>query len=159
MTKQVNVAIIGLGFGAEFIPIYQKHPNANMYAICQRSEKKLHEVGDAFGVAKRYTKFEDVLKKKYPQAKTADKGFVKILTEDERKQYTELRDRSRMLTESAPRYRPMAYAVSEVTPPQVPEIASTYVLAGGDLAGLQKWLSDNGYAIRPEVSAARAACA
>jgi len=31
-----NVAIIGLGFGAEFIPIYQKHPNANMYAICRR---------------------------------------------------------------------------------------------------------------------------
>jgi hypothetical protein len=27
-------------------------------------------------------------------------------------------------------------------------------LAGGDLAGLQKWLSDNGYAIRPAVSAA-----
>lgn len=25
-------------------------------------------------------------------------------------------------------------------------------LAGGDLTGLQKWLSDNGYAIRPEVS-------
>jgi hypothetical protein len=25
-------------------------------------------------------------------------------------------------------------------------------LAGGDVAGLQKWLSDNGYAIRPEVS-------
>src|SRR6267143_6292686 len=65
MAKQkVNVAIIGLGFGAEFIPIYQKHPNANMYAICQRTEKKLHEVGDAFGVAKRFTKFEDVLKDK-----------------------------------------------------------------------------------------------
>ncbi|OBA83387.1 hypothetical protein A9W99_08650 [Mycobacterium sp. 1164966.3] len=27
-------------------------------------------------------------------------------------------------------------------------------LAGGDLAGLQKWLADNGYAIRPNVSAA-----
>ncbi|MDT5350237.1 MAG: hypothetical protein QOH91_3524 [Mycobacterium sp.] len=27
-------------------------------------------------------------------------------------------------------------------------------LAGGDLAGLQKWLADNGYAIRPAVSAA-----
>ena len=24
--KKVNVAIIGLGFGAEFIPIYQKTP-------------------------------------------------------------------------------------------------------------------------------------
>ena len=62
MAKQkVNVAIIGLGFGAEFIPIYQKHPNANMYAICQRTEKKLNEIGDAFGVAKRYSRYEDVL--------------------------------------------------------------------------------------------------
>jgi len=32
--KQFNVAIIGLGFGAEFIPIYQNHPHAEMYAIC-----------------------------------------------------------------------------------------------------------------------------
>ena len=35
MTK-FNVAMIGLGFGAEFIPIYQAHPQANVYAICQR---------------------------------------------------------------------------------------------------------------------------
>jgi predicted dehydrogenase len=59
--KQVNVAIIGLGFGAEFIPIYQHHPNARMYAICQRSQTKLDEVGDALNVEKRYTKYEDVL--------------------------------------------------------------------------------------------------
>lgn len=59
--KQVKVAIIGLGFGSEFIPIYQRHPNAEMYAICQRSEEKLNEVGDAHGVEKRYTKYEDVL--------------------------------------------------------------------------------------------------
>jgi predicted dehydrogenase len=56
-----NVAIIGLGFGAEFIPIYQKHPNANMYAICRRDQAQLDKVGDAFGVGKRYTKYEDVL--------------------------------------------------------------------------------------------------
>lgn len=59
--KQVNVAIIGLGFGAEFIPIYQRHPNVNMYAVCQRSEGKLNEVADSFGIEKRYTKYEDVL--------------------------------------------------------------------------------------------------
>ena len=35
--RKVRVAIIGLGFGAEFIPIYQNHPHAEMYAICQRS--------------------------------------------------------------------------------------------------------------------------
>jgi len=58
---KINVAIVGLGFGAEFIPIFQKHPNANMYAICQRTQQKLAEVGDAFGVEKRYTSYEDVL--------------------------------------------------------------------------------------------------
>jgi predicted dehydrogenase len=60
--KKVNVAIVGLGFGAEFIPIYQLHPNANMYAICQRNAAKLDAVGDAFNVAVRYTEFADVLK-------------------------------------------------------------------------------------------------
>jgi predicted dehydrogenase len=59
--KKVNVAIIGLGFGAEFIPIYQRHPNAHLHAICQRSETKLQQIGDAFGVEKRYTRFADVL--------------------------------------------------------------------------------------------------
>jgi predicted dehydrogenase len=62
MSKQkVNVAIIGLGFGAEFIPIYQRHPQANMYAICQRNKQKLDEVGNAFKIEKRYQKYEDVL--------------------------------------------------------------------------------------------------
>lgn len=59
--KPVKVAMIGLGFGAEFIPIYQRHPDAEVYAICQRNEQKLHEVGDRFGIEKRYTNFEDVL--------------------------------------------------------------------------------------------------
>jgi len=58
---QVNVAIVGLGFGAEFIPIYQAHPKANMYAICRRNEAKLNEIGDAFEVAKRYTSYEKLL--------------------------------------------------------------------------------------------------
>jgi len=59
--KQINIAIVGLGFGAEFIPIYQKHPLANMYAICQRNEEKLNEIGDAFGVAVRYTDYDELL--------------------------------------------------------------------------------------------------
>ena len=60
--KKVNVAVVGLGFGAEFIPIYQRHPNANMYAICQRNAKKLQQIGDAFKIEKRYELYEDVLK-------------------------------------------------------------------------------------------------
>ena len=39
--KKVRVAIVGLGFGAEFIPIYQNHPDAEMYAICRRNKAEL----------------------------------------------------------------------------------------------------------------------
>ncbi len=60
--KKINIAIVGLGFGAEFIPIYQKHPLANMYAICQRDEAKLNAIGDAFGIEKRYSNYDDLLK-------------------------------------------------------------------------------------------------
>ena len=35
----IRVAIIGLGFGAEFIPIYQNYPGAEMYAICRRDQQ------------------------------------------------------------------------------------------------------------------------
>ncbi len=62
MTKKINVAIVGLGFGAEFIPIYKKHPNANMYAICQRTRSRLDEVGDAFKVDVRYTDYDELLR-------------------------------------------------------------------------------------------------
>ena len=38
--KKIRVAIVGLGFGAEFIPIYQAHPDAEMVAICRRNKKE-----------------------------------------------------------------------------------------------------------------------
>ncbi|SDM48497.1 Predicted dehydrogenase [Catalinimonas alkaloidigena] len=61
MNQSINIAIVGLGFGAEFIPIYQQHPHAHMYAICQRNAEKLHAIGDAFGIEKRYTDFNQLL--------------------------------------------------------------------------------------------------
>jgi len=56
--------LVGLGFGAEFIPLYQKHPDAECYAICQRDKGKLNKVGDLFKVERRFTRFEDLLKTK-----------------------------------------------------------------------------------------------
>ena len=58
---QANVAMIGLGFGAEFIPIYQAHPQANVAALCRRNEAELNQCGDQFGIETRYTNYEDVL--------------------------------------------------------------------------------------------------
>jgi predicted dehydrogenase len=60
--KRINVAIVGLGFGAEFIPIYQRHPHANLYAICQRTRAKLDAVGDAFSVETRYDDFNELIR-------------------------------------------------------------------------------------------------
>jgi len=58
---KLDIAIIGLGFGKEFIPIYQLHTATNMYAICQRSKAKLDETGDQFGIGKRYQSFDELI--------------------------------------------------------------------------------------------------
>src|SRR4029450_14015785 len=62
MAKKVRVAIVGLGFGAEFIPIYQEHPDAEMAAICRRNKAELDRCGDQFGTKKRYPEIADLLK-------------------------------------------------------------------------------------------------
>ena len=59
--KQVNVAMIGLGFGSEFIPIYQAHPNANVLAICRRNEAELKKSADQFDIERCYTDFDAAL--------------------------------------------------------------------------------------------------
>jgi predicted dehydrogenase len=61
-TKKVRVAIVGLGFGAEFIPIYQAHPNAEVAAICRRNKAELDKCGERFKLKKRYTDFNELLK-------------------------------------------------------------------------------------------------
>lgn len=60
--RKVRVAIVGLGFGAEFIPIYQAHPNAEMAAVCRRNKAELDKTGDKYGIKKRYASYEELLK-------------------------------------------------------------------------------------------------
>ena len=52
MAKKFRVAMVGLGFGAEFIPIYQRHPLGSVEAICRRNEQELNAVGDKFGIGR-----------------------------------------------------------------------------------------------------------
>ena len=61
MTQPLRIGIVGLGFGAEFIPIYQAHPAAEVVAVCQRSDEQLTKIADHFGVERRYTDYEDML--------------------------------------------------------------------------------------------------
>jgi predicted dehydrogenase len=59
--EKARVGLIGLGFGSEFIPIYQAHPKAEVAAICQRTRSRVNEIGDRFGISKRYTDFRELL--------------------------------------------------------------------------------------------------
>ena len=59
--RPIRVAVIGLGFGAEFLPIYKEHPHAELYAVCRRSQQACEETADRYGVPKRYTDYADVL--------------------------------------------------------------------------------------------------
>lgn len=61
VAEPINVGIAGLGFGAEFIPIYRDHPDARMHAICQRNEDSLNALGDAFGIERRFTSFDEMI--------------------------------------------------------------------------------------------------
>ncbi len=60
---KINVALIGLGFGKEFIAIYQRHPLVGRVAICVRNPASLKEAGDRFGIPEedRFTDFAEVL--------------------------------------------------------------------------------------------------
>ncbi|WDQ18140.1 Gfo/Idh/MocA family protein [Rhodopirellula sp. P2] len=58
---KVKMAMVGLGFGSEFISIYQAHPDADVVAICRRNETELNKAGDQFGIDRRYTDYDAVL--------------------------------------------------------------------------------------------------
>lgn len=61
-TSTVRVGIVGLEFGAEFIPIYLAHPNVELRAICQRSRPQLDELADRWNIPSRYESIEDLVR-------------------------------------------------------------------------------------------------
>jgi predicted dehydrogenase len=58
---KLRVAVVGLGFGAEFVPIYRDHPDVGEVAICDLNPARLQAAGDRFGITRRYAHVEDVL--------------------------------------------------------------------------------------------------
>lgn len=56
-----TVALVELGFGAEFIPIYLRHPDVACLTICDTDETVLSEVGDRCEVTRRARRLEEIL--------------------------------------------------------------------------------------------------
>ena len=58
---KLRVALVGLRFGAAFVPIYQRHPDVERVAVCDLDERLRAEVGNRHGVADRFGRLEDIL--------------------------------------------------------------------------------------------------
>ena len=52
--NQVCIAVTGLGFGAEFAPIYKSHPDVREVVLCDTDESRLRDVGDRYGIHRRF---------------------------------------------------------------------------------------------------------
>ena len=57
----LRVAVVGLGFGAEFVPIYLHHPGVASVSICDPDEERLNGTGDRFRVSHRLRDLEEVI--------------------------------------------------------------------------------------------------
>ncbi|MCD6416841.1 MAG: Gfo/Idh/MocA family oxidoreductase [Planctomycetes bacterium] len=57
----LHVALVGLNFGAEFVPIYLHHPDVEALTICDRDPSRLTWVGDRYNVQNRSADLDELL--------------------------------------------------------------------------------------------------
>ena len=83
---KLRVALVGVSFGAEFIPIYLKHPDVDSLVLVDTNEKLLNTVGDKFLLEERLTDFNAMLEnhRRRPSGNTACYSCSPIYTGDER---------------------------------------------------------------------------
>jgi predicted dehydrogenase len=58
---KLRIGLVGLGFGAEFVPIYLHHPDVAELVICDQNEQRLNTCGERFGVRRRCRDFDELL--------------------------------------------------------------------------------------------------
>lgn len=59
--RKLRLVLVGVGFGAEFAPIYRDHPDVEWVGICDSNADKLTATCSRFGIERRYTSLEEVL--------------------------------------------------------------------------------------------------
>jgi predicted dehydrogenase len=60
MERKLKIAVAGLGFGAEFVPIYQAHPDVERVGICDPNRAVLDQVGERCAITQRFTRLDDL---------------------------------------------------------------------------------------------------
>jgi len=57
----MNIAVVGLHFGAEFVPIYGNHPDVGRVGVCDLDPRLMAEVADRHRVVDRFESLDQVL--------------------------------------------------------------------------------------------------
>ena len=60
--KKLNIALVGLGFGASFTKIYQHHPDVESLTLCDADPDRLKEKSELLGVTKTAAALDEVLR-------------------------------------------------------------------------------------------------
>jgi predicted dehydrogenase len=60
-TPGLTIAVVGLGFGQDFVPIYLSHPDVARVVLVEPDADRLREVGDRFAVPDRYGDVQEAL--------------------------------------------------------------------------------------------------
>lgn len=61
MSKKLHVGVVGLGFGAEFVPIYVHHPDVRKVTISDMSQARIDKTTEKFGPLAFTNRLEDLI--------------------------------------------------------------------------------------------------
>ena len=61
MIAPISIAVVGLGFGAEFAAIYNRHPDVRRTVIVDANRERLTRVGERFDISDRAETLESVI--------------------------------------------------------------------------------------------------
>jgi predicted dehydrogenase len=59
--KKLHIAVVGLGFGFDFVPLYLHHPDVERVTVSDSNPALLKRVADQFGVSRRAANLTDIL--------------------------------------------------------------------------------------------------
>jgi predicted dehydrogenase len=60
--SRIRVAVVGLGFGAEFVPIYLDHPDVQSVAICDSDSARLAKAVGQFAIKRHFRDVGEVIR-------------------------------------------------------------------------------------------------
>lgn len=64
MKSKIKIAVVGLGFGRHFVPIYKHHPDVAEVAIVEMNEERLRTEGDFFEIDRRFRTLDEAVSAK-----------------------------------------------------------------------------------------------